>query len=315
MSTVQPSSRRSALRLALGFALLIALAGIVVALTFRPVDLPQTHRIGSIDDLNRIFGEHGYSLSAAGNGDRVPRFIISAVPENWSSVLAAEVRKQTFFESVLPLVLIENERIEKTRRQLRILDQQLVEGRHLSPLDKRWLEKLAGRHELTKRKSKSDAEARAIVALLLRQIGPVPPSLALAQGAVESAYGTSRFAVEGNAIFGQWTSGDGITPVQQRVDKSEFKIAAFASPLQSVEAYMRNLNSHRAYRGFREARYQQHVAGKPLAGVSLASTLSSYSEKGADYVRTLHQVIQTNSLSALDGATLADDRPIRLLIP
>jgi Bax protein len=245
----------------------------------------------------------------------VPRFIISAVPENWSSVLAAEVRKQTFFESVLPLVLIENERIEKTRRQLRILDQQLVEGRHLSPLDKRWLEKLAGRHELTKRKSKSDAEARAIVALLLRQIGPVPPSLALAQGAVESAYGTSRFAVEGNAIFGQWTSGDGITPVQQRVDKSEFKIAAFASPLQSVEAYMRNLNSHRAYRGFREARYQQHVAGKPLAGVSLASTLSSYSEKGADYVRTLHQVIQTNSLSALDGATLADDRPIRLLIP
>ena len=119
----------------------------------------------------------------------------------------------------------------------------------------------------------ADSGAKREIATLLRRMAPIPPSLALAQAAVESAYGTSRFAIAGNALFGQWTTGAGLKPQEQRSAKARFQVAAFGSPLKSVEAYARNLNTHRAYRKFRAARQAQSLNGADPAGLKLISTL------------------------------------------
>jgi uncharacterized FlgJ-related protein len=140
----------------------------------------------------------------------------------------------------------------------------------------------------------------------------IPPSLALAQAAEESGWGTSRFADVGNALFGQWTWSEGIAPLEQREGKGDYRIAKFDSPLDSVRAYMLNLNTHAAYRSLRERRREMRVRGDQLSGWELAETLTSYSERGAAYVETLHTIMRVNRLAATDSAYLTDSPPIYL---
>ena len=100
------------------------------------------------------------------------------------------------------------------------------------------------------------------------RVDTIPPSLALAQAAIESGYGASRFAVEGNALFGQWRTGGGLRPSDQPAHLSDYGIATFASPLQSVAAYAHNLNTFASYRDFRAAR-ARHVGQTPEAALEL----------------------------------------------
>jgi Bax protein len=146
-------------------------------------------------------------------------------------------------------------------------------------------------------------------------VDAVPPSLALAQAAVESGWSTSRFAVQGNALFGQWTWGaDGITPQEQRGEMGDYKIRRFDSPEASIAAYMHNLNTHRSYRGFRAERARLRAEGVPPGGSMLAHTLTSYSEKGEEYTEMLLSVIRVNQLPPADETRLRDMRPV-LLVP
>jgi Bax protein len=140
---------------------------------------------------------------------------------------------------------------------------------------------------------------------MIRRADIIPPSLALAQAAEESGWGTSRFALEGNALFGQWTFAvkGALVPKNRDAGKAH-RVRAFTSLLDAVRAYVRNLNTHKAYRHFRRERQALRQADRQLAGTVLARTLSSYSERGNKYVRTIQSIITGNQLQNLDKARL-----------
>ena len=159
----------------------------------------------------------------------------------------------------------------------------------------------------------SQAMATELLTALLERVDIVPPSLAMAQSAEESGWGTSRFADLGNALFGQWTWSGGIEPLNKRQDKGSYGIARFDTPLQSVEAYMRNLNTHAAYQSLRERRAAMRRAGERPDGYELAKTLTSYSERGEDYVHSLHAIMRVNKLQPADDAYLSSGPPLYLV--
>jgi uncharacterized FlgJ-related protein len=173
--------------------------------------------------------------------------------------------------------------------------------------DREWLAGLAAHYRLLKEGEalpKGDALS-ALAAELMVRVDAVPPSLALGQAAYESGYGTSRFAREGNALFGQWTyGGKGMQPRQKRASKGDYGVAAYDWPLESVRGYMQNLNTHRAYQKLRDGRAAARSQGRVPTGIELADTLTSYSEKGGEYVKTLKGIMRANELAVADNATL-----------
>ena len=140
-------------------------------------------------------------------------------------------------------------------------------------------------------------------------------SLVLAQAANESGWGTSRFAGEGNALFGQWSfGGSGMLPEAQRESLGDYRVAAFESPLLSVIAYMRNLNTHRSYARLRALRAAARVAGDTPRGMELAAGLDRYSERGQEYVDEIRSMIEYNGLEDTDDTYLASG-PVYLVLP
>jgi len=248
-----------------------------------------------------------YDLNAVIQGDvGVPRLNLASLPDDLQSIRETAERKAVFFKSVLPLVLQVNEQIVEDRARLWDLRTQKRVGSKLNALDRLWLAGLAERYDVD----------RDNIGSLLRHHDVVPPSLALAQAATESAWGTSRFVREGNAIFGEWTFAadhKGIVPNQRDEDKSH-RVRAFDSLLDSVQSYVDNLNKHRAYKEFRAARADMRTKGQIIDGMRLANTLYRYSERGADYVSELHAIIGGNELDMLDGARLSRDGTFEPLI-
>ena len=132
----------------------------------------------------------------------------------------------------------------------------------------------------------------------------IPVSLALAQAANESGWGTSRFALEGNALFGQWTwSKKGISPKNKDPNKSH-KVLQFQILKASVRAYKNNLNTHNAYQEFREARAKLRQEDKPIIGLELSKYIKNYAAIGEKYVVIINDIIERNSLTDFDKATL-----------
>ena len=139
---------------------------------------------------------------------------------------------------------------------------------------------------------------------LIEKIDIVPTSIALAQAAKESGWGTSRFALEGNAIFGQWTfNGVGIEPLEKDDDKSH-KILKFPILRASVKAYITNLNTHPSYKGFREKRQEARDRNKKPSGIDLIDELESYAETGKEYTKILKQIIEQNNLEEFEPVTI-----------
>ena len=136
----------------------------------------------------------------------------------------------------------------------------------------------------------------------------IPVSIAIAQAAKESGWGTSRFALEGNALFGQWTwSQKGIEPVNKDADK-DYKVLAFQILRASVKAYKNNLNTHNGYREFREARAKLRQEGKQIKGIDLVEYLDRYAATGKEYTKRLELIITQNSLTDFDKSTLLSTR-------
>ena len=150
---------------------------------------------------------------------------------------------------------------------------------------------------------------------LWHRVDIVPASLALGQAAEESGWGTSRFAAEGNSVYGQWSWGkDAIKPEQQRKELGNYGIAAFGSLQESVCSYMLNLNTHNAYAGLRDKRAELRKGGEKIAGTVLAGELTSYSERGQEYVDGLISLMEYNKLIPVDDAYLSNDPPISLVL-
>lgn len=249
----------------------------------------------SAKTLQRVFRRAGYDLDAVRAGDAaVPRLFVETMPQDLKDLRDVDLRKRLFFKAVLPLVLKVNERIMRDRERLWSIVAEKRLGQKLSARDKLWLAVMADRYDT----DRGDIDA------LLKRVDIIPPSLALAQAAEESGWGTSRFTREGNALYGQWTWGDqGLVP-GERDDGKDHKVRAFASVLRSVEAYAHNLNTHRAYRELRARRAQLRTEGQPVTGTALTDCLKRYSARGEKYVQTLDTIIEANDLSAFDQVDL-----------
>lgn len=251
-----------------------------------------------IGDLEQAFRDAGYDLENVRKHSKpVPRLRLTTLPSGLDGLRNIKRRKELFLALTLPMVLEANAHIAAERRRLLLVVETVKSGQPLPPEVESWLTGLAERY-------KTDPDRLDV---LLRRVDTVPVSLCLAQAAIESGWGTSRFAIEGNAIFGQWTTagGRGIVPAE-RAEGMTHKIRSFDRLSDSVAAYLLNLNTHRAYRKLRAMREEARTADKPVTGVDLTASLMSYSEKGADYVDLLRGVIRVNRLAPLDDAILGD---------
>jgi len=195
-----------------------------------------------------------------------------------------------------PLIAAENARVLRDRSRLVTIAAADEPGWR----DRRWLRSLGERYRLDPESLSSDQ----LLATLLLRVDAVPMSLALAQAAKESGWGTSRFARRGRNLFGQWcyTPGCGIVP-RSRGEEATHEVRAFSTASESVQSYIRNINTHPAYLDFRRARAGLRARQAPLSGLVLAEQLESYSERGRAYVNEIKQLIRFNDLEEFDGDT------------
>ncbi|MFT5486115.1 MAG: Bax protein [Paracoccaceae bacterium] len=259
----------------------------------KPLDVTVTQSTGKLWDL---FRDIGYEIDGVRIHGEVPRLFLASLPQDLRHQPRAELRKTTFIKSTLPLILHVNELILQDRERLKSLRDQAADGRVPSEQDRLWLEEMA---DLYGAKSAEPAD-------LLTRVDIVPPSLAIAQAAEESGWGTSRFAREGNALFGQRAykaHKKGIVP-KKRPDGTSFRVRAFDHLIDGVKSYVHNLNSHSAYREFRKARAKMRAEQGDINGYGLAGALTRYSERGADYIKTIRVIMRANTLRAFDDAKL-----------
>ncbi len=259
----------------------------------------------SVAYVDELFRQVDYRLEGVRLGELlVPRVLLETVPVDLIKVESPAERKRLFIQLALPLVLQANEYIMADRTRLIDLDREIsATGAIADVADRAWLATLASRYGI---------EALDTEALLLR-VDTVPPSMALAQGAEESGWGTSRFVREGNAIFGQRTfvAGTGLVPEDRDADKSH-EVRSFDRLLGSVASYMANLNTHFAYDKFRDMRADQQRLSGVMDSMALVGALDRYSERGEDYIAAIRSIIKSNGLRAYDRARLSDGDVIAL---
>lgn len=237
----------------------------------------------------------------------VPPLILAELPEDFASMQDHRKRQKLFLRALLPIVLIENRRIRE-QRELAIL---LLEGDKAaegSPMHS-WLNNLA-----KKLRVHGDLTDPEVAARLLNRLDEIPPALALAQSAIETGWGTSRFAMEGNSLFGQWTymRNSGLEPSKRDSDATHY-VASFPTLRDSVRAYMSNLNIGRAYREFRQARAKLRADGRSLQAEALAGYLQRYSQRGEKYVADLRRMIKSRHIAFLANTSLDSTERKRIL--
>jgi Bax protein len=201
-----------------------------------------------------------------------------------------KIRKEFFIQIVLPLIIKENNIIKKDRRTLF----NIINKSNNTTAELNWLEK----------KYKQYGVKSQDLSTLKIRMDEIPVSLAIAQAAKETGWGTSRFAQEGNALFGQWTwSGEGLKP-KEAEEGADHKVMKFNILQASVRAYQRNLNTHPTYKELRKARAEFRDSNKPLDSLELSNYLNKYAETGNQYVEVLQQIIKQNNLKDFDDAKL-----------
>ena len=240
----------------------------------------------------QLFKDVDYDLRKVRNEKLVKPIYFTQFPRDLDNLQSVKLKKETFIKIVLPLIVAENEKILDDREKLKIL----IEKKFTTDSEKQWL-----RQKLLEYKVK-----RGDLEELLFRMDMIPVSIALAQAAKESGWGTSRFALEGNAIFGQWTwDGQGIAPLKRDGDKNH-KILKFPILRASVKAYKNNLNTHKSYLKFREKRKVLRDKNKGITGLALTSTLKNYAQTGSEYTKILNQIITQNRLSDFEFVRLVN---------
>lgn len=254
---------------------------------------------------------------------QVPRIVLISFSANWretANTLTVAQKKEFFYRLTVPMIMHANDMIQTYRHTMSAMREQVSQGRVPSAANLDWFQELA----LTLRLIDAPTDMMILVqdkegmlALLdkaLFHLDVVPTGLAVAQAAYESGYGTSRFAIEGNALFGQWTFDDsGMTPNRARAELGRYGVASFDWPFDSVRSYIINLSRHPAYDKFRQLRAEAREKGLEPDSMTLAEGLLNYSERGQTYVDTLKDIIRTNHLEVFDAAMLKD-QSLTLLI-
>lgn len=209
------------------------------------------------------------------------------------------VKKERFFEYLTPVIRAENERIRKQRERLIGVVESYRAGEDLGWSDRRFVEELADEYRL----DPDELDTESLLDLLVARVDVIPRSLVLVQAAKESGWGSSRFARQGNNLFGQWCfePGCGVVP-RNRPAGTTHEVASFDTVRDAVTSYVRNLNTHSSYRDLRELRARLREQNRPLTGSRLAEGLDRYSERGAVYVREVQSMIQQNGLESVSGS-------------
>ena len=244
----------------------------------------------SASTLEELFKETKYNLKEIRKTKIVKPVEIGLLPKEIKKIESTQKRKDLFIKIVLPLILEENNRILLDRKRLFVILNKSINTNS----EKEWL----------KKKFKQYGVLNNDLSTLKVRMDIVPVSLAIAQAAKETGWGTSRFALEGNALFGQWTwSDDGIKPASADSD-SKHKVMKFKVLKASVRAYQRNLNTHSSYREFRKVRAIQRDNQGNLNSLELVKYLDEYAETGVKYTEILKKIIEQNKLTDFDKASI-----------
>jgi len=257
---------------------------------FKFEEIPQDTVRLSASTIEQLFKDTNYSLSEVRKSKKVKPIRLSLLPNEIKQIENSKKRKNLFIQIILPLILEENSLILVDRKRLfSILNKNQNSKKEIN-----WLN----------RKFKQYGVLNKDIPTLKVRMDIIPVSLAIAQAAKETGWGTSRFALEGNALFGQWTwSGDGIKPAGAESD-TKHKVMKFKVLKASVRAYQRNLNTHSSYKNFRQLRAQLRDESEKLDSLLLADQLDNYAETGKEYTKILKQIINQNSLKDFDDVKL-----------
>jgi Bax protein len=255
-----------------------------------PYDPANDYNLNTLTVLN-LFEDLDYDLDSVRDSKLVKPIYFTRLPKDLDSIRSTKKKKETFLKILLPLIVAENEKIERDKKYLlKILKE------NNKPENQKWINKKYRDYKVSKKNINE----------LIEKMDVIPISIALAQAAKESGWGTSRFALEGNAIFGQWTwKGEGIEPLEKTGDQNH-KILKFPLLRASVKAYITNLNSHNGYKDFRKKRLELRKQNKPLVGRALIDELDNYAQTGKEYTKVLRQIIDQNDLDEFETVTIDD---------
>jgi Bax protein len=280
---------------------------------------PTDERVPCRDhnDVFALFDRLGYTQQAWQAGIReIPRVYLEDIPERWrersSTMMTVGEKKRIFFRLIAPIILRINELIAADRARVKEITERLSLGKGVSSEDQAWLAEVTVRYKLIA--SPGDRLDSDQYAELLQRVDIIPASVSLAQAASESGWGTSRFAAEGNSLFGQWSWGKGLKPTEQRGEEhGDHRVAAFGSTAEAAYSYALNLNTQAAYRDFRLKRAELRRRNLRISGEVLVETLTRYSERGQAYVEDLKTIMRQNRLADADDAYLRDMPVIRIV--
>ena len=240
--------------------------------------------------IEELFKSTNYSLEDVRKNKLVKPISLTFLPSEIKKIENTNKRKNLFIQIILPLIIKENNNIKLDRKKLF----SILNKSKNTKAEKIWL----------RSKFKQYGVVNKDLSTLKIRMDEVPISMAIAQAAKETGWGTSRFAQEGNALFGQWTwSGEGIKP-SDADDDSTHKVMKFKMLQASVKAYQRNLNTHSSYKDFRSARAEFRDRGQKLNSMVLSKHLIKYAETGKEYVKILQKIIRQNNLTDFDDAKL-----------
>ena len=249
----------------------------------------DTVRLSAIT-IEELFKSTNYSLKDVRKNKLVKPISLTLLPKEIKKIENSKKRKDLFIQIILPLVIKENNNIKLDRKKLF----SILNKNKNTKAENAWINS----------KFKQYGVVNKDLSTLKVRMDEVPVSMAIAQAAKETGWGTSRFALEGNALFGQWTwSGEGIKPLGAD-DDTTHKVMRFKVLQASVRAYQRNLNTHPSYKNFRSARAELRDEEKKLDSIILTEYLDKYAETGKEYVRVLQQIIKQNNLRDFDDAKL-----------
>ena len=244
----------------------------------------------SASTIEELFKSTNYNLTDVRKNKLVKPIRLTLLPKEIKQIENSQKRKDLFIQIILPLVIKENNYIKLDRKKLFSVLNKSKNTR----AEKNWLMS----------KFKQYGVVNKDLSTLKIRMDEVPVSMAIAQAAKETGWGTSRFAQEGNALFGQWTwSGEGLKPKEAK-EGADHKVMKFNILQASVRAYQRNLNTHSTYKDFRKARAEQRDSKKPLDSIKLSKYLNKYAETGNQYVDVLQKIIMQNKLQDFDDAKL-----------
>ncbi len=267
----------------------LAVALLAVAGAYLSIERASREVAGGPDAAGDAAGDATGDAVVAVTGPGAKR-VVTDLPD-FHTIQSVEERKKRFFDFMRPIVSAENGRILRERLRLLGLHERHRQTATLAPEDQIWLQSLADRYRV----DEFDLDHPGHWEALIRRVDIVPTPLALVQAANESGWGTSRFARQGNSLFGQWSfrPGTGMVP-RERPAGSTYEVARFETVNEAVRSYLRNLNTHRAYLDFRRMRAQMRGEDGYLDAYALAAGLLKYSQRREAYVEDLRLMMRVN---------------------